>query len=166
MGNANASLQSAASDVVSSTQSIEDQLCLPCDGEHMHTLREKQEHIIFLRHCYFCTKSNCEQPNCAATKSLLTHMKTCSEGEKCTVEHCGSSQAIISHFRYCKDRHCAFCSPVRKSSKQKRKQRTGRAVTNITTIGRNNILLHGGNRQLPLVYRTRLANRSPDLSAH
>mmetsp|Transcript_4228 Transcript_4228/g.4829 ORF Transcript_4228/g.4829 Transcript_4228/m.4829 type:complete len:158 (-) Transcript_4228:225-698(-) len=157
MGNANRSLSSTTSDVVSRTQSIEDQLCLPCDGEQLQTLREKQERLILLRHCYYCTGSNCEKPHCAEMKSLLTHMKTCTEGHKCTMKHCASSRIIIHHFHDCKDRQCIFCAPVRRSSKQGRKQRTGRAVRNITTIGRNNIMVR---------HRNRLTTRGPDISAH
>lgn len=82
-------------------------------------VRTKQKRLLLIRHASRCNpldkSRRCKIPQqCAATKQLLRHIKTCVDA-RCTVSNCRSTRYVITHYRKCQDVRCPVCIPVKKS---------------------------------------------------
>ncbi|VEL17368.1 unnamed protein product [Protopolystoma xenopodis] len=91
--------------------------------DHKRTLIQQQ--LLLLLHAHICKQQeslgiqlNCNVRHCAAMRTVLSHMSSCSQGKDCNFSHCASSKQIITHWRSCLSRECKVCEPLRRSSQQ------------------------------------------------
>ncbi|XP_063431771.1 uncharacterized protein LOC134714454 [Mytilus trossulus] len=80
------------------------------------------EYITMVLHAWKCQQDknkNCEIENCKKIKTLLTHMKSCTDGRYCKSKDCFPTKLLMEHWNSCIKTNCGLCRPLKKSVKKK-----------------------------------------------
>lgn len=70
--------------------------------------------LFNLRHAALCDGVICSQSeSCEALRLLLSHMRSCSAGRRCTHPSCWETKELLRHYQWCNNPACNWCLPVR-----------------------------------------------------
>ncbi|XP_071166700.1 uncharacterized protein [Mytilus edulis] len=81
-----------------------------------------REYITIVLHAWKCQQDknkNCEIKYCKKIKTLLTHMKSCTDGRYCKSKECFPSKLLMEHWNSCIKANCGLCHPLKENVKKK-----------------------------------------------
>ncbi|VDI72642.1 PTEN induced putative kinase 1 [Mytilus galloprovincialis] len=86
-----------------------------------------RDYITIVLHAWKCQQDknkNCEIKHCKKIKTLLTHIKSCTDGRNCKNKECFPSKLLMEHWNSCIKTNCDLCRPLKKSV-TKKNERSG-----------------------------------------